>query len=322
MAVRTQLFNRYAANLSAVKAHPRIHLEPDLDDIVMCPQCFKLITRDSLEDAASEFSLEHVPPEALGGRIRTFTCRECNSSSGHDLDSHLLNWLQLRDFLHAKPGSAVDARVTIADKAQLTAELVYTQDGILQILADPNRTNPEQLDRANRLMRQGPPEINLTFSGRKGRGAKLRRPEAALLRIAYLYAFSVFGYGFLINAGSQAVRSQFRNPEDKILPAWGISQHDTLPEEVLGINIVTSPAELRSYAVVFDLLYDSNQLRYSVLIPGPTAPSTGIYRYLAARADDPSPIQMKLVPISLEYDYIGEASAAFAFHDYWKHYNR
>jgi hypothetical protein len=322
MAARTQLFDRYAANLSAVKAHPRIHLEPDLDDIVMCPQCFKVITRDNLDDAESEFSLEHVPPEALGGRIRTFTCRECNSSAGHDLDSHLLNWLHLRDFLQAKPGSTVDARVTIAEKAQLIAELVYTQDGILQILADRNRTNPDQLEHANRLMRQGPPEINLNFSGRKGRGAKLRRPEAALLRIAYLYTFSVFGYGFLINAGSQAIRRQFRNPDDKILPAWGISHDDRLPDEVLGINIVTSPGELRSYAVGFDLVYDSNRMRYSVLIPGPTAPSTDVYAFLAGRTDHPTPINMKLVPISLEYDYIGEASAAFAFHDYWKYYNR
>lgn len=320
MTVSTQLFNRYAANLSAVKAHPRIRLKPDLDDIVLCPQCFKVITRDSLDETDTEFSLEHVPPEALGGRIRTFSCRECNSSAGHDLDSHLLNWLHLRDFLQQKPGSTVDARVIIGDEAQLVAELVYTEDGILQILADPNRTNPEQLETANRLMQKGPPEINFKFSGRRGRGARPRRPEAALLRIAYFYAFSVFGYGFLINFGSQAVRSQFRNPEDEILPAWGITHNDALPDQAVGINMVTSPDELRSYAVVFDLVYGANRLRYSVLIPGPTAPHTAIYRYLADRAEDSTPIDMKLVPLPLDHDYVGQANAAFAFHDFWKHY--
>ena len=259
-------FDRYARNLEAVKAHPLVRLQPDLSDVVLCPQCFKIISREDLNDPNGQFSLEHVPPEALGGTIRTFTCRDCNSWAGHHLDSQLLNWLHLRDFLQMKPGSSVDAQVTIDDGPQIGSELVYTRDGILQIVADPRRSDPSQMARANQKMKEGSPKINIRFSGRKGRGAVWRRSEAALLRIAYLYAFSVFGYGFLINFGSQAIRSQYRKPEEEILPAWGISQNDALPDEVLGINVITAPDELRSFMVVFDLRYESNQVRYSVLI--------------------------------------------------------
>jgi hypothetical protein len=313
-------FDRYARNLEAVKAHPQVRLQPDLNDAVLCPQCFKVITREDLNDPNGQFTLEHVPPEALGGTIQTFTCRDCNSWAGHYLDSHLLNWLRLRDFLQMKPGSSVDAQVTIGDEVQVTSELVYAEDGGLQILADLGRSDPSQMEQANRMMKGEPPKINLKFSGRKGRGARRRRPEAALLRIAYLYAFSVFGYGFLINFGSKAIRSQFRKPEEEILPAWGISQNDSFPDKALGINIITAPNELRSFIVIFDLKYESNQVRYSVLIPGPTSPGADIYHYLAARIDTQTAIQMELVPIPIDQDYIGKPETAFIFHDFWKFY--
>jgi hypothetical protein len=320
MPSSTDYFDRYARNLEAVKAHPQVRLQPDLNDVVLCPQCFKIITRKDLNDPNGQFSLEHVPPEALGGIIRTFTCRDCNSWAGHYLDSHLLRRLRLQDFLQMKPGSAVDAQVTIGDGAQITSELVYTQDGILQILADPSRSDPHQMEKAHQMMAEGPSKINFRFSGYKGRGAIRRRPEAALLRIAYLYAFSVFGYGFLINFGSMAIRSQFRKPEEEILPVWGISQNDTLPDESLGINIITTPSELRSFMVVFDLQYESSQVRYSVLIPGPTSPGTDVYHDLAKRSDSHTAIEMKFTPIPIAQNYIGQPETAFAFHDYWKFY--
>ena len=319
MPSSTYYFDRFARNLEAVKAHPAVRLQPDLDDIVLCPQCFKVITRDNLDGPDGQFSLEHVPPVALGGTVQTFTCRECNSWAGSCLDSHLLNWLRLQDFLQGKPGSSVDGSVTIGDSARVIAELVNTLGGSLQILADPRRSNSSQIEKATqRLMSGDAPEINLVFQGYKGRGAKTNHPDAALLRIAYLYAFSVFGYGFLINPGSQAIRSQFRKPEEKILPAWGISRNDSLPDKALGINIVTAPDELQSFVVVFDLRYASNRARYSVLIPGPTSPGTDIYHYLAGRTDSQTPITMELFPIPSDRDYIDHTEFAFAFHDWWK----
>ncbi|MFQ5873061.1 MAG: HNH endonuclease [Dehalococcoidia bacterium] len=312
------IFNRYARNLEVVKAHPRVHLEPDIPNIVTCPQCFRAIERADLGNEESPFSLEHVPPESLGGRVATFTCRDCNSWAGHALDSHLLHYLEFRDFLEGSPGSTVDATVTINEEARITAELVFTEEGILQILVSAERSNPEHLQRAKELMGAGPPTINLTTTGRRGRGARTRRPEAALLRIAYLYAFSVFGYGFLINFGSQAVRSQFKHPEQEILPSWGISLNQSLPDEMLGINVVKSPSELRSFMVVFDLQSGARRWRYSVLIPGPTLPPSKIYKYLADQDYRGSTIPMKLTPIPLDYDYLGDPEAAFACHELWQ----
>jgi len=314
----TEMFDRYAKNLEAVKSHPHIHSEPDIPDVITCPQCFRVIDRDDLQLEVSSFSLEHVPPESLGGRVRTFTCRDCNSWSGHELDSHLLHYLQLRDFLDGIPGSTVDARVTIGDEARINAELVFTKDGTIHILGSPERSNPDHIERVNQLMAIGRPTINLRFSGRRGRGARQRCPEAALLRIAYLYAFSVFGYGFLVSSGSQAVRSQFRQPEEVILPSWGISLNQSLPDDVVGINIINSPSELRSFMVVFDLHSGSRRMRYSVLLPGPTAPGAKIYEYLSDQEPRDSGIPMKLTPIPTDYDYLSEPEAAFAFHEIWK----
>ena len=164
MADSTEIFDNYANNLQAVKRHARVRMKPDLEDIVVCPQCFKIITREELSQSNGQFTLEHVPPESLGGSIETFTCRDCNSWAGYFLDSHLLNWLGLLDFVSQKSGSSVDARVEFGDQAIVNAELQYSENGILDILADPNRTAPDHFENADRLIRSSPLELRFTFS--------------------------------------------------------------------------------------------------------------------------------------------------------------
>lgn len=53
-----------------------------------CPLCLRLIAPGaSLADQVAE---EHVVPEALGGRLTTLTCRQCNNSAGAELEAHLV----------------------------------------------------------------------------------------------------------------------------------------------------------------------------------------------------------------------------------------
>src|SRR6266545_5906025 len=82
-----RLYNQYAANLKLVKS--RVSIEPDIDDTIICPVCFRLFERTDLENAQA-ITLDHIPPKSLGGQGSqvVLTCGNCNSRSGNTVDAH------------------------------------------------------------------------------------------------------------------------------------------------------------------------------------------------------------------------------------------
>ena len=281
MDIRESIFEKYYENLCGVKSHPRIHLEPDIPDSITCPQCFKVIERSEIFNN-NLFSLEHVPPESLGGKIETFTCKKCNNWSGHYLESHLTHSLDMANFLSGVPGSATDGIVKFSDDLYVTAELKYLDKDYLYIRADQDRSIPGSVEKSFKALEKGKFNLNLRSRGKRGKVIRPRRAEAAILRIAYLKLFSKFGYGFLLYPGAQIIRSQFKKPDEKILPHWGIFSGKGINQFDEGVYIITSPQELRSYMVIIELTQGNKTIQYSVLIPGPTKPHVGIYDYINA----------------------------------------
>ena len=230
-----RLFETYSRNLGAVKKHPWVHLEPDVEDVFLCPQCFCYFTREEVlagENVEASVTLEHVPPKALGGRRLTLTCKKCNDWSGSDLDSHLINKLKSDEFLRRIPGAPVDAKLSLKNEINLTATAQYSEDRDLQIWCDEKRSDPKEVEKLRHLQESSPWPIKIDFRGYRGRGYKRRRPECSLLRIAYLWAFSVFGYGFLKNEDLSVIRQQINNPTEDVLPHWGNYQSKDFPIKV------------------------------------------------------------------------------------------
>jgi hypothetical protein len=64
---RRQLFDLYADNWGAVKQDPGIHVNPDLDDVFVCPLCFKLYSRKELENDFNSVQLSNftLRPETV-----------------------------------------------------------------------------------------------------------------------------------------------------------------------------------------------------------------------------------------------------------------
>jgi hypothetical protein len=318
---RMRLFDIYAANLQAVKKNPHVHFDPDLSDIFVCPLCFKYFTREEVLNQSGKdvsVTIEHVPPKALGGKERTLTCFECNNKAGHQLDSHLLHSLELADFIAGIPGSSVDAKLIVNENIKLGGTVQMSGERQLEIIFDPRRSNKQEIDEFKKLENPERETLNMTFRGRRGRNYKQRRPECSLLRIAYLWAFSFFGYGFLINAGLPIVRGQINYPTEEILPSWGISQRNDFPDVSLGINIVTGPKELQSFLVVFDVKTDLQKRRYGVLLPGPTLPGTNIYQHIHDQSKTNIALPITFKPIPKDYNFVQNPDFCFASHEIWK----
>ena len=316
MDIREMLFDKFYNNLCMVKSHSKIRLDPDIPNSIFCPQCLLVIERAHLADKEI-LTPEHVPPEALGGSIETFTCKKCNSWSGHYLESHLVHSLDMANFVEGVPGSAVDGIVKFSDDLFVTAELTYIDEGYLYIRADQSRSIPGSVEKSFETLHANQPEINLRTSGKRGKVIRPRRSEAALLRIAYLTLFSKFGYAFLLYPGAKIVRSQFKHPGEDILPDWGIFSDPFIQGQEPGIYIITKPPDLRSFMVIIELSQETKSRKYAVLIPGPTMPHFEIYEYIINKKNVNELIEFSAQKLDLSKDILLDQNMAFEFFDVW-----
>ncbi|NJO82746.1 MAG: HNH endonuclease [Blastochloris sp.] len=168
-------------------------------------------------------TLEHVPPEALGGgdRGRILLCGVCNHTSGTKLDRQIQIKLDVDDFKNMVPGSSVEGRYYVGLNAPSVATLSISDDGHLVIKGDLRRSNPalkakelEYLSSASSLE-----QFSGGFSFSSG---KIEFANVGLLRIAYLLAFRTFGYSYIFHPYLQQIRDQILRPEESILPPYTI----------------------------------------------------------------------------------------------------
>lgn len=291
---RLKLFKLFSQNLEWVKEHPEISFKPDFTNGYICPLCLELFEEKDLDiTLKNHLTLEDVPPQSLGGKPVTLTCKDCNSKSGHILDIHLLNKILEIDASQFLPNSKTKVKYKISNN-QINGFLETDENGTVNINLQTENSHPKE---SNAFMREmfapntrknqniyqdsilGNRYKSPIFNIEMQRNSNERKAEIALLRIGYLLAFSIFGYGFLINSGLYKVREQIKNPDKEILPKVFWLPFE-FPIENEGINIVTLPKELRCFLVVFRLKTKSKSRQFSIVLPGPSDPGIKVYDYI------------------------------------------
>lgn len=335
--VRKKIFNLFSQNLEWVKENSSISFIPDFTNGYICPLCFEVFFEKDLDlNLENHLTLEDIPPKSLGGRPEALTCKKCNNESGKELDVHLLNRLLEIDSKSFLPNSKTAATYEI-NGFKMNGVFEFDKDGKAILNFEPKHSNPKDADsfmtnlfptktilnplfHPNRLLynKLSSPTFNLQPKYLK---SDERRAEIALLRIAYLIAFSTLGNGFLINSGLYKVREQILNPDKSILPKPFWINYD-FEKEMEGINIITSPKELRSFLIVFSLKTKSKSRRFAIVLPGPSEPSTKIYDYIEKYicADDNS----KNINLITEHlptlDYLNKDEFTFGGLQFWNKY--
>jgi hypothetical protein len=288
--IRKKIFDIFSQNLSLIKSHPEISFKPDFEDGYICPLCFDPYFESDLSPKSKNpLTLEDVPPKSLGGNPKILTCRECNSKSGHILDNHLLKRLREIDSMEFLPNS--EYKTTFSINGHNTNGMVKVdQDGKVVFDIQPKWSNPES---TKQFMKDVFPPRTIynplfhpekqfeqystnKFTFKKPSNSDERRGEVALLRIGYLLAFSILGNAFLINGGLIGVREQILNPDKDILPKVFWIKYD-FPKELMGINIIKSPKELRCFLAIFNLKTNSKVRQFAIALPGPSTPGIKIY---------------------------------------------
>lgn len=91
------LFRRYLRNIELLCENPQYNRDA-LKDIVICPICMMAFNESDVKKNNSKnfLTIEHVPPQYMGGRTEVLTCYKCNNLFS-EFDKELLYGPHLPD---------------------------------------------------------------------------------------------------------------------------------------------------------------------------------------------------------------------------------
>lgn len=255
----SRLFDRYAANLS--------YYHPSLANSFLCPLCLQFFSKNAIE--TDELSLEHIIPSAIGGRFETLTCRNCNCGDGSRLDAHFIKRLRIEDKFTGNSSKPLDTRIQVG-KGEAGAHVYFGEQ--IRIIVIPQISHPKSPKVIIDELESG--VTSFSISGILG--YKKLSSAVGLLRIAYLLAFSYFGYGYVLHENLEQVRWQIAHPETATDVLGGFfTFKDVVATNVMGL--LNEPAELRCFVAVIETMTEVRRL-FGVVLPGLDLESKNIYR--------------------------------------------
>ena len=213
MPSKHTIFDRARAALAAVSNPPLVGY--------VCPICLQL------HATAVDLTEEHVPPRSLGGKVLCLTCRNCNSSAGHSIDSAIHYERRMARFL-SPDGHRTRVKLTL-DGISLNVEM-FTEPEAINIRVLPGQNNPKAEAQFQSKLR-GKDTVGATLKATIWGGYRQREADVGYLKSAYLAAFAKFGYTWVFNADTDPIRRQIRDPRSEVLKRFrvGFSDGDGSP---------------------------------------------------------------------------------------------
>lgn len=259
-----KLFKVYSSNLS-------FHF-PDLENKFACPICKRIFSIEAIE--AKQITLEDIIPKSIKKSFLTLTCQDCNNVvGGSHLDSHLRKRLEIEDIVAGEDTTPLRGKFVVGSES-ITADLNLQTSAKpnLEIIGIPKLNDPQKLQQVDKSFVTGIESFQITVDP----GYKTLQSKISVLKIAYLMAFSYFGYGYIKYSFLDPIREQIMNPTEETGVLKGIFKIDSLPFGKSGVTILKKPDHLRCFLVTLDLSTKLN--RYiGVVLPGFDEENTQIY---------------------------------------------
>lgn len=245
----------------------------------VCPLCIKngiILCEDGTSYSTNEeFTLDHFPPEAVGGKSTVLVCKKCNNEAGAKYENSLKEKMQNMSF-NKKVGSAkLKAKSQIKDvKGNYPTILSIRKDGTFEISFKPNEKSHAPL--LDKWLDNSKTDHNWT--------AEVTIPVAdenkvlkALLKTAYLFCFHYWGYEFAYSYTADQIRKILNDETEYPLknPTFmlgDIAKSGQIPKLPLGLCQIIAPQELKCFLVNIHLIdketgYDDIA---GIIIPGPS----------------------------------------------------
>jgi len=183
----------------------------------ICPLCLSIVRNPS------DLSQEHVPPQAVGGRVLCLLCKNCNNRAGHSIDAAMAERVAAKKVLsEGTRKKFVDLKF---DDVSVRAKLLRT--GTHGEFSVPQKyNNPDHLKEfCNRIQE---PQNSTSFEVWYQHQFNDHYAMVGYLKAAYLYAFANFGYGYILQECMDLVRNQIRAPKQKVIWKWWLARREEL----------------------------------------------------------------------------------------------
>ncbi len=203
-------------------------------DCYCCPLCQRLFIFQAIE--AGVLTLEHAPPEKVGGKPVALTCKECNSISGYSIDAAVVNREKMLDATKAITGQNpnYEGGASLEMGGESINVKVVVNNGRVSILPPKEINNPKKLEMYKTYL------MNLHDEG-KWNGEKFKiTPRASYhikyskigdLKTAFIICFALFGYKYALNKKLTPVREQIINYKSDVIDRFWIESDQKIDKK-------------------------------------------------------------------------------------------
>jgi hypothetical protein len=273
---------KYFRSLLQYKDHiaPALNKQfgPDWPDFnaYLCPICLQhllVVTEHGDLYGSSYFDLDHYPPECVGGKNTVIVCVHCNNM-GSEFESVLTDFVRQQAFNSRWPGSTVEAKAVLTYKndsklpGSYKVKYVIGEDNITNIDWGNAINQPFVIEWMNNLDKNNNDwTIDLTVEN-----PDYNKVSRALLKAAYLYCFSLWGYEFAFSDNATKMRMVFEGKSEypAVVNGCHFLQHEkNIP---VGVDFINKPESLKNLVVNIPLqLKEGGFICYAgIIIPKPT----------------------------------------------------
>lgn len=220
---------------------------PRIAEGYACPICWRVFSQASIDDGTLTF--EHAPARSMAGREVALTCKDCNNPAGSKFESQALARERMIDFVQGTLDAPLGATVRSGGLA-MNAQ-VRSIGRSITINGNP-KWNPRGTGDAwaQYLGQQvgadagTSPEWQISFRLQW----EERASHLAYLRWAYLVAFAMLGYRYILSPLNRILHLQLVQPDQVHIPVFSVTD-PLLDKRTRRVVIVKEPTELESLVI-------------------------------------------------------------------------
>lgn len=239
------------------------HKNVTIGNIYICPLCVRhyfVNTKNRIQGNA-EFSLDHVPPQSVGGRYKLITCKKCNNDSGI-FESALEKTLNFA-IDKQNPNNLFIRNVQVEDPRtgkSIKGDLIH-KDNRTEIFFDKTikEFNPNYVEFLSDLPNKAKLKLGIPLFDTE-------KVEKALLKSAYLLCFIWWGYEFVLSENGTLLRRAIHG-EIKYPVRFQFHKSESTPTEVCLLNYESKRV---AFLVNIALKGIDAKTTACVVIPNPT----------------------------------------------------
>ena len=268
----------------------------------ICPLCLRIFRLAQLGSDINMFiTLEHIPPENLGGKPLILTCKDCNSNCGHDLDVYLRNELEHREGKYFNDPKGYVSKFEYGGNS-VNAIMKEDENGIVNIYIENKHNPPSVVDRFVESTNACEGDLNIPGSFKLGNHRrKTEVVDVAILKSAYLFSFYKFGYKYILRTNLNAIRKQIMNPNEKIIPPYYLLLNESHIPDFIPDNVYIAILDGEKVLVVilsFNLSGSNYIHRFATILPMPNTKDLDLYNRLQNNSETKREVEVKFLGIA------------------------